>query len=118
MIERAAGALRSLAGSSDAKTDALAQIADLVLKPILELELREKRGLGRQGKPSDSSAHLYQPYRQPASFKPGVTAKPDALTPKSASQDHQFFQGALPSAQSSSRYCRSLIVSMGCQKPI
>jgi hypothetical protein len=41
----------------------IAQIAEFVPKPILKLQLREKRGLGSQGESSDFSTHVRQPNR-------------------------------------------------------
>jgi len=94
------------AASKDGFSDfpGIAKIAEFMPKPVLKFQLREKRGLRSQGEPRDSGAHFRQPDREPATFKPSVTAKPYALTTESASEDHQFFQGALPAAQSSSRY--------------
>lgn len=53
VIERAAGALRSLAGSSDAKTDALAQIADLGGVQLLHKAMQDNSlhaGIHRQAR--------------------------------------------------------------------
>ena len=41
----------------------IAQIAEFVPKPLLELQLREERSLRSQGEPRDSSAHVRQPDR-------------------------------------------------------
>ncbi len=55
--------------------------------------------------------------RTPLGFGEAMAGDEDPLAGPETAADHHAFQGALPLAQSSSRWFLSRSVSIGCQKP-